>query len=144
MNLKFSTNIKDNHISDEFKGQGHHGQKCKIPVFSLVSENMVQGQGHRGQGCRARSQGKAVFIQFWNILCNNFMNCVRKVSHIIFVPLLQVLYSQWKNSEGQLSWLTQALKNPDVFCLADYPCHSVVIDLLKTPPDDDNRDIATW
>ena len=57
---------------------------------------------------------------------------------------IEIMYQQWKNTEGQLSWLTQSLKNPDVFCLADYPCHTVVIDLLKTPPDDDNRDISTW
>lgn len=34
--------------------------------------------------------------------------------------------------------------NPDVFCFADYPCHSVVTDILKAPPEDDNREIATW
>lgn len=44
----------------------------------------------------------------------------------------------------QLSWIQQILSNPDVFCFADYPCHTVVIDLLKTAPEDDNREIATW
>lgn len=44
----------------------------------------------------------------------------------------------------QLSFISHGLKNPDVFCFADYPCHTVVIDILKTPPDDDNRDIVTW
>lgn len=34
--------------------------------------------------------------------------------------------------------------SPDVFCFADYPCHAVVIDILKAPPEDDNREIATW
>ena len=57
---------------------------------------------------------------------------------------IDVLYQAWKNTEGQLSWLTHALKNPEVFCLADYPCRSVAIDPLKTPPDDDNRDVFTW
>lgn len=34
--------------------------------------------------------------------------------------------------------------NPEVFCFADYPCHTVAIDILKAPPEDDNREIATW
>ena len=44
----------------------------------------------------------------------------------------------------QLSFIVQSLRNPDVFCFADYPCLTVVIDILKTAPDDENRDIATW
>lgn len=44
----------------------------------------------------------------------------------------------------QLSFIQQSLMNPEVFCFADYPCHTVVIDLLKAPPEDDNREIATW
>ena len=57
---------------------------------------------------------------------------------------IELLYQPWKNTEGQLSYITHALKNPDVFCFADYPCHAVAIDILKTPPDEENRDIATW
>ena len=44
----------------------------------------------------------------------------------------------------QLSFLQHSLANPDVFCLAEFPIHSVNLDILKSPPDDDNRDIATW
>ena len=44
----------------------------------------------------------------------------------------------------QLSWIQQILSNPGIFCFADYPCHTVVIDLLKTVPEDDNREICTW
>ncbi len=47
----------DLHISDKFEGQGHRSKvkvtkvkSVKIPVFSLLSEKMVQGQGHRDQG----------------------------------------------------------------------------------------------
>ena len=54
------------------------------------------------------------------------------------------IYRPWKNTEGQLSFIVQALRNPDVFCFADYPCHTVVTDILKSAPDDDNRDITTW
>lgn len=34
--------------------------------------------------------------------------------------------------------------SPEVFCFADYPCHAVAIDILKAPPEDDNKEIATW
>lgn len=44
----------------------------------------------------------------------------------------------------QLSFIQHSLMNPDVFCFADYPCHTVAIDILKAPPEDDNREIATW
>lgn len=54
------------------------------------------------------------------------------------------IYRPWKNTEGQLSFIVHSLRNPDVFCFADYPCHTVVIDILKSAPDDDNREIVTW
>ncbi|KAL3860717.1 hypothetical protein ACJMK2_010802 [Sinanodonta woodiana] len=57
---------------------------------------------------------------------------------------VEYIYRHWKNTEGQLSLIVQSLRNPDVFCFADYPCHTVVIDILKAAPDDDNREIATW
>ncbi|CAH1779661.1 unnamed protein product [Owenia fusiformis] len=57
---------------------------------------------------------------------------------------IELLYRPWKNTEGQLSWINHSLRHHDVFCFADYPCHTVVIDILKTPPDDENREIATW
>lgn len=44
----------------------------------------------------------------------------------------------------QLSFIQHSLINPEIFCFADYPCHTVVIDILKAPPEDDNREIATW
>ncbi|XP_064610278.1 CCR4-NOT transcription complex subunit 1-like isoform X2 [Liolophura sinensis] len=57
---------------------------------------------------------------------------------------VELIYRQWKNTEGQLSFIVQSIRNPDIFCLADYPCHTVVIDILKTPPDDDKREVAIW
>ena len=44
----------------------------------------------------------------------------------------------------QLSWIQQALANPDVFCFLDYSCHPIVVDLLKSPPEDENRELASW
>ncbi|KAK3536123.1 hypothetical protein QTP70_031029 [Hemibagrus guttatus] len=57
---------------------------------------------------------------------------------------VDLIYRPWKHAEGQLSFIQQSLLSPEVFCFADYPCHAVVIDILKAPPEDDNREIATW
>ncbi|XP_028263290.1 CCR4-NOT transcription complex subunit 1 isoform X1 [Parambassis ranga] len=57
---------------------------------------------------------------------------------------VDLIYRTWKHAEGQLSFIQHSLMNPDVFCFADYPCHTVAIDILKAPPEDDNREIATW
>ena len=60
MDLKFGVCIEDHHISDKFEGYRSKikvtkVKNLKIPVFSLVSEKMVQGQGHKGQGQSQRS-----------------------------------------------------------------------------------------
>uniref|UniRef100_A0A3B3REG1 CCR4-NOT transcription complex subunit 1 n=1 Tax=Paramormyrops kingsleyae TaxID=1676925 RepID=A0A3B3REG1_9TELE len=57
---------------------------------------------------------------------------------------VDLIYRPWKHAEGQLSFIQQSLMSPEVFSFADYPCHTVAIDILKAPPEDDNRDIATW
>ncbi|XP_018113580.1 CCR4-NOT transcription complex subunit 1 isoform X2 [Xenopus laevis] len=57
---------------------------------------------------------------------------------------VDLIYRPWKNAEGQLSFIQHSLVNPEIFCFADYPCHAVATDILKAPPEDDNREIATW
>uniref|UniRef100_UPI00358E5F7C CCR4-NOT transcription complex subunit 1-like isoform X3 n=1 Tax=Myxine glutinosa TaxID=7769 RepID=UPI00358E5F7C len=57
---------------------------------------------------------------------------------------VELIYRPWKCTEGQLSFIQHSLLNPDIFCFADYGCHPVVTDILKAPPEEDNRDIATW
>ena len=61
--LKFSTDIKDQHILDDFEDQGHRSKVTvtkingvKILAFSLVSGKVVQGQGHEGQGHKGQGQ----------------------------------------------------------------------------------------
>ncbi|XP_069701673.1 CCR4-NOT transcription complex subunit 1 isoform X6 [Periplaneta americana] len=54
------------------------------------------------------------------------------------------LYRHWKNADGQFSLIQQILKSPDVFCFADYPYHPVAVDILKAPPESDNKEITTW
>ncbi|XP_028814691.1 CCR4-NOT transcription complex subunit 1 isoform X3 [Denticeps clupeoides] len=57
---------------------------------------------------------------------------------------VDLIYRSWKHAEGQLSFIQHSLMNPEIFCFADFPCHTVAIDILKAPPEDDNREIATW
>ncbi|XP_029951285.1 CCR4-NOT transcription complex subunit 1 isoform X6 [Salarias fasciatus] len=57
---------------------------------------------------------------------------------------VDLIYRPWKHAEGQLSFIQHSLMNLDVFCFADFACHTVAIDILKAPPEDDNREIATW
>ncbi|VEN55324.1 unnamed protein product, partial [Callosobruchus maculatus] len=53
-------------------------------------------------------------------------------------------YKRWSNVEGQFSLMQSILKNPDVFCFADYSCVPVAVDVLKTPPEQDSKELANW
>lgn len=44
----------------------------------------------------------------------------------------------------QFSLIQQILKHPEIFCFADYHYHSAPIDILKAPPESDNKEISTW
>ncbi|XP_042855455.1 CCR4-NOT transcription complex subunit 1-like isoform X4 [Penaeus japonicus] len=57
---------------------------------------------------------------------------------------VECFYQQWKNTEEQLNLFTQILRNPEIFCLTDFPCHLVSTDSLKTLPELDNKEVATW
>ncbi|XP_055592408.1 CCR4-NOT transcription complex subunit 1 [Uranotaenia lowii] len=57
---------------------------------------------------------------------------------------VECIYQRWTNVEGQLSLITNVLKNPDLYSFADHIYTSVSVDLLKTPPETDNKEIATW
>ena len=59
--------------------------------------------------------------------------------YIIFYDFIIIIFLIIK-----LSWIETALYNPDIFCFGDLPCHPVVLDILKSPPDDANREIRTW
>ncbi|KAK4872711.1 hypothetical protein RN001_014740 [Aquatica leii] len=54
------------------------------------------------------------------------------------------LYRRWTNVDGQFSLIQQILKNSDVFCFADYPFLSVPVDILKTPPEQDSKELGNW
>lgn len=57
---------------------------------------------------------------------------------------VEYLCRRWTNLEGQMSLISNILKHPDIFSFADHPFHPVSIDLLKSPPETDNKEIATW
>ncbi len=44
----------------------------------------------------------------------------------------------------QFTLINQILKNPDVFSFADYNYHPVVVDMLKSMPESDNKEVVTW
>uniref|UniRef100_A0A182JXB0 CHK kinase-like domain-containing protein n=1 Tax=Anopheles christyi TaxID=43041 RepID=A0A182JXB0_9DIPT len=57
---------------------------------------------------------------------------------------VECLYQRWTNVEGQLSIISQILKNPDLYTFADHIYTAVSLDLLKTPPETDSKEVATW
>lgn len=70
------------------------------------------------------------------------IQCLKKVLKDTFP--IDLVYRVWKNPEGQLSWLNNALKNPDIFCFADYPCRRTATECLKAQPEEENRLISSW
>ncbi|XP_076286498.1 CCR4-NOT transcription complex subunit 1 isoform X4 [Lasioglossum baleicum] len=57
---------------------------------------------------------------------------------------VELFYRHWDNVEGQFSLVQQILKCPDIFCFADYPYHSVTVDVLKAAPESDSKEAQTW
>lgn len=56
----------------------------------------------------------------------------------------ECIYRHWQNVTGQLSLITTILKNPDLFSFADYIFTPAPVEVLKTPPENENKEIATW
>lgn len=57
---------------------------------------------------------------------------------------VELFYRHWENVEGQFSLVQQILKHPDIFCFADYPYHSVTVDVLKAAPEGDSKEAQSW
>ncbi|KAJ8302566.1 hypothetical protein KUTeg_018962 [Tegillarca granosa] len=110
-----------------------------VEVFSAVIQDLAPHLSWRDVVLELDHAGFIVMNKRgFRILIQGLIRGLQEVFPVEFI------YRPWKNTEGQLSFVVQSLRNPDVFCFADYPCHTVVIDILKAAPDDDNRDIATW
>ncbi|XP_026842727.1 CCR4-NOT transcription complex subunit 1 [Drosophila persimilis] len=59
-------------------------------------------------------------------------------------PHPECIYRHWANTEGQLSLISTLLKNPDLFSFADFVFSQPTLDVLKTAPDADNKEISAW
>ncbi|XP_037941750.1 CCR4-NOT transcription complex subunit 1 isoform X3 [Teleopsis dalmanni] len=59
-------------------------------------------------------------------------------------PYPDCIYRHWQNVEAQFSLVAVMLKNPDIFSFADYIFSSSPVELLKTAPDIENKEICTW
>ncbi|CAG0883626.1 unnamed protein product [Darwinula stevensoni] len=57
---------------------------------------------------------------------------------------IELTYRHWKNVDGQLSLIHHILKGSDILCFADFPCRQVNVEILKSPPEAENKEIATW
>lgn len=57
---------------------------------------------------------------------------------------IEFFFQAWNNAEGQLSMLSQLIRNPDVLCLADHPHSPVNVEILKSPPEAENKKMANW
>ena len=56
----------------------------------------------------------------------------------------ECIYRHWTNIEAQLSLIAAILKSPDIYSFADHIYSSVPVEVLKTPPEPDNKEVATW
>jgi CCR4-NOT transcription complex subunit 1 len=56
----------------------------------------------------------------------------------------ECIYRHWTNVEGQLTLITAILKSPDIYSFADHLYTSVPVEVLKTPPEPDNKEINSW
>ncbi|XP_073847856.1 CCR4-NOT transcription complex subunit 1 isoform X2 [Musca autumnalis] len=59
-------------------------------------------------------------------------------------PHPECIYRHWQNVEGQFSLIAVMLKNPDLFSFADYIFTPAPVEMLKTPPDNDNKEVCAW
>lgn len=76
---------------------------------------------------------------------NLLFSGLRLIFGVPFQPFpIELFYRKWKNTDGQYSLIMHILKNPDTFSFADYPYHSVTVDILKATPESDNKEITTW
>ena len=54
------------------------------------------------------------------------------------------LLLRWNNREGQFSVFKMALHNPEIIPFGEFECQQVHINVLKTPPDEADRQVASW
>nr|CAB3232164.1 CCR4-NOT transcription complex subunit 1 [Phallusia mammillata] len=57
---------------------------------------------------------------------------------------IDLLFRNWTNARGQLSWIQHSLLNSSIFCIAEFATRLVNVDALKQPVDEENRDLLVW
>lgn len=56
----------------------------------------------------------------------------------------ECIYRHWQNVEGHLTLIAAILKNSDIYSFADHIYSSVPIEVFKTPPEPDNKEVNSW
>ncbi|CAG0913001.1 unnamed protein product [Notodromas monacha] len=76
------------------------------------------------------------------VLLMGAFNLGLRLQHTAFP--IEHLYKPWARGESQLQLMQQVLKNPDVFTLSDHPHTPVSVEMLKSPSDAENKEVAMW
>lgn len=96
-------------------------------------------------GTARRVTSRNHFKRFWSLQISAYFRCLMQGQGLrLDLFPVECFYHQWKNTEEQLSILTQILKNAEMFCFTDYPCHLVSTDCLKSLPELDNKEVSEW
>ncbi|CAD7076764.1 unnamed protein product [Hermetia illucens] len=75
---------------------------------------------------------------------NLLVTILRLTGNHTVVIFMECVYRHWQHLEGQLSIVGMILKYPDIISFADYIVAAVPMELLKTPPETDNKEIGAW
>lgn len=116
-------------------------------IYFMINLAVLNFWDHNFASCILEIKFTCVFMTM-SVVCQPLLNDVfcqyTKNIWLLFIKYLD--FKKYNNYllSFQLSFIVQSLRNPDVFCFADYPHHPVVIDILKTAPDDEKREIGTW
>ena len=74
-----------------------------------------------------------------------FVTATRKLSNAYVradqYPVV-CLYQKWQNTDEHVLLLNSILNHPDIFCFFDYPCTHVSVEMLKTVPELDNKEVS--
>ena len=72
-----------------------------------------------------------------------FVTAIRMLSNLRNDQFpIDVIYRKWQNLDEQVLLLTTMLNHPDVFCFFDFPCTPVSVEMLKTVPELDNKEVG--
>ena len=76
---------------------------------------------------------------------NMLVAAIRKLSNSYTRPdqfPVACIYRKWQHTDEQVLLLNTILSNPDIFCFFDFPCNQVIVEMLKTVPELDNKEVC--